>query len=68
MIDTNEIKRGMTLVDNDPRMGGRRLTVTQIGLKGVYAKNASGRERYYAAHRIFPRGTVRRSGLTFLGY
>lgn len=63
-MDTNKLKRGMTLYDNDPRMRGRKLRITEIKLSGVYATDASGRERFYAEHRIFPAGTVRNTGLT----
>lgn len=69
MIDTNQIKVGHSLVDNDPRMNGRMLTVTRVYLLGVDAKDGTGRERSYNRHRIFPRSDKpRRSGLTHLGY
>jgi hypothetical protein len=69
MIDTNQIKVGHRLLDNDPRMDGRKLEVTQVALHYVVAVDLAGYERTYKASRIFPRsGGPRRSGLTHLGY
>ena len=64
---TYEIKVGDRLKDNDPRMGNRVLTVTEILPNGVAARDRSGRVFLYLRKRLHTDGKRRRSGLNVIG-
>ena len=63
MTNTAELKRGDKLRDNDPRMRGRELTITQVFPNGVAAVDSMGKTRIYLLKRIFFDGKPRRYGL-----
>jgi len=63
------LKVGDKLKDNDPRMAGRFLTITAIGVVGIYGaesvrakSHASGQEVSISTRRIHTDGKPRRSG------
>jgi len=58
------LKVGQVIQDNDPRMNGRKLTITQVRVIDVVAADASGKERRYLAGRIFDDAKPRRSGFS----
>lgn len=57
-----EFQPGDKLVDNDPRMRGRTLTVIESLPNGVSAKDGTGRVRLYLSHRLFTDGKPRKYG------
>lgn len=62
-MDTNEqLRVGDVLVDNDPRMKGRRVTIEAVGPDSVAAKDSAGWVRNYSKSRIFIDGKERRYG------
>lgn len=56
------INVGDRIKDNDPRMPGRVLTVAEIDLDRVVAKNMLGHRYRILRRRIFVDGKVRRRG------
>lgn len=65
-----KLKVGDKLVDNDPRLDGRRV-LTVVGLvpgvaQRVSAKDGSGRVRSYLRSRIHTDGEPHRSGLSLV--
>lgn len=68
------MKPGDTLIDNDPRMPGRRLVIeslgviTERGTESVVARSVYGRGRLYTilVRRIHSDGKPRRSGFTLV--
>lgn len=63
---TYQIKIGDRLKDNDPRMGNRVLTVTEILPNGVAARDCSGRVFQYLRNRLHTDGKPRRSGMSVI--
>ena len=59
-----DLKPGDILVDNDPRMKGRRLTVVRVTNSVVVARDFRGRERCYMHSRIFCDGAPRSYGFS----
>lgn len=66
MADMTEIKVGDRLKDNDPRMSGRVLTITDVLPNGVSAVDSSGRVFLYLRKRIHTDGKPRKSGLSLI--
>ena len=62
------MKVGDKLIDNDPRMRGRRLTIvalghmTVVGRHDVQAQDSMGNLRWYLCRRIHTDGKPRKSG------
>lgn len=59
------MKAGDVIVDNDPRMNGRRLTIDHLGANGGYVYACNGYRRALfriRADRIHTDGKERRSG------
>lgn len=67
MNETAELKVGDKLRDNDPRMSGRVLTITEVLPNGCAARDSSGRVFLYLRKRIHTDGKPRRSGLSLIG-
>lgn len=65
-MDTANLKIGQKLLDNDTRMRGRKLTITEVLPHGVRAKDGTGRTRLYLAKRIFDDGKPRAYGLSLI--
>jgi len=65
---TRELKVGDRIKDNDPRMGGRVLTICAVALSGDYvrARDSIGFERMYMTSRIYMDSKPRRRGFTLL--
>lgn len=60
------LKIGDKLRDNDPRMSGRTLTITEVLPNGVAAVDSRGRTFLYLRERIHTDGKPRRSGLSLV--
>lgn len=60
----DELNVGDRMRDNDPRMGNRVLTITQILPNGVAAKDGIGKTRLYLRKHIHTDGKPRRSGFS----
>jgi hypothetical protein len=60
---SDELKVGDVLVDNDPRMRARRLTVVEVLPNGVAARDGADKIRLYLRYRIFTDGKARRYGM-----
>lgn len=60
------MKVGDKIKDNDPRVVGRVLTITAIGVESVLAEGRSGNEVKISTKRIFSDGKKRRSGFDLL--
>ena len=62
------MKVGDRIKDNDPRMGGRVLTICMVANSGDYvrARDSIGFERMYMAKRIHSDGKPRRTGFDLL--
>lgn len=56
------MKVGDFIVDNDPRMKGRRLEVVGTGVEHVLARDSGGRKFMILQRRIFSDGKTRTSG------
>ncbi|MGA0608879.1 hypothetical protein [Caldimonas sp. KR1-144] len=63
---STELKPGDRIKDNDPRMPGRVLTITDILPNGVVARDARGREFGYLRRRIHTDGKPRKSGFSLI--
>lgn len=57
-----ELKPGMTIKDNDVRMGTRILTIENVLPNGVVARSPMGRVVTIMRRRIFTDGKPRKSG------
>lgn len=63
---SEELKVGDRMKDNDPRMSGRVLTVTEVLPNGVAARDSIGKTRLYLRKHIHTDGKPRRSGFTII--
>lgn len=66
MNEDKNPKVGDRMKDNDPRMSGRVLTVTEVLPNGVAAIDSIGRIRLYLRKHIHTDGKTRRSGFSLI--